>query len=384
MIKVAFLLQVSESWMGGLNYMKNLLYAIHTSENKEIEPLIFVPKGKGREISKDFEQYGRIIEVPFLKKRTISWFLWKISRKLTNSDFMVEVFLSKYKIKVYSHSGLIGLKNSKTINWIPDFQHIHLPNMFSEKEFKARNKLYYKISKNSNVVVLSSKDALQDYNKFNNNKLENGRVLQFVSQPGNYSETTKSEFEEILHKYKLPENFFFLPNQFWKHKNHITAFKALKLLKDKGINATIVCTGHLQDYRNKEHIETLLSYIEDNNIDVRLLGLIDYNDLILLMKYSIAVINPSLFEGWSSTVEECKSLGKNIILSNIPVHYEQSPEYSFYFNPLNENELASILEYHIINRDTIINNYNKEDFINNLKKRTNTYSLNYFSIINKL
>ena len=36
-----------------------------------------------------------------------------------------------------SHNKLFKFKNIKTINWIPDFQHIHLPQMFSKKEISA-------------------------------------------------------------------------------------------------------------------------------------------------------------------------------------------------------------------------------------------------------
>ena len=91
-------------------------------------------------------------------------------------------------------------------------------------------------------------------------------------------------------------------------------YKALTLLKEKGYDVTIVCTGDLKDYRHKNHYSQILEYINKNKINVKLLGLINYIEMILLMKYSIAVINPLYFEGWSSTVEECKSLGKNMIL----------------------------------------------------------------------
>ena len=43
------------------------------------------------------------------------------------------------------------------------------------------------------------------------------------------------------------------------------------------------------------------------------------------MYHSIALINPSKFEGRSSTVEQGKSMGEKIILSTIPVHKEQKP-----------------------------------------------------------
>lgn len=62
------------------------------------------------------------------------------------------------------------------------------------------------------------------------------------------------------------------------------------------------------------------------------------------MRNSISVINPSFFEGWNSTVEECKSIGKNIILSNLNVHLEQDPPGAIFFDPNNAEELADILD----------------------------------------
>jgi glycosyltransferase involved in cell wall biosynthesis len=42
------------------------------------------------------------------------------------------------------------------------------------------------------------------------------------------------------------------------------------------------------------------------------------------MRASTALINPSLFEGWSTTVEEAKSTGTPMILSDLGVHREQA------------------------------------------------------------
>ena len=61
-----------------------------------------------------------------------------------------------------------------------------------------------------------------------------------------------------------------------------------------------------------------------------MVGLVSYKDVFSLIKFSKAVINPSLFEGWSSTVEECKSVGKNMIISDLNVHKEQYPNATFF------------------------------------------------------
>lgn len=44
MIKVGFIGTVSEEWMGGLNYFKNLLFAIKSLSNKELQVYVFVGK----------------------------------------------------------------------------------------------------------------------------------------------------------------------------------------------------------------------------------------------------------------------------------------------------------------------------------------------------
>jgi glycosyltransferase involved in cell wall biosynthesis len=77
--------------------------------------------------------------------------------------------------------------------------------------------------------------------------------------------------------------------------------------------------------KDTTYVDGLLKFIEDKDLgrNNRILGLINYVDVLFLMRSCVAVLNPSRFEGWSSTVEEAKSMGKRLILSSIPVHREQ-------------------------------------------------------------
>jgi glycosyltransferase involved in cell wall biosynthesis len=63
-----------------------------------------------------------------------------------------------------------------------------------------------------------------------------------------------------------------------------------------------------------------------------------------LMVASQALLNPSLFEGWSTTVEEARALGVSMILSDIGVHREQAAEGAVYFDPLSADSLVEALE----------------------------------------
>jgi hypothetical protein len=55
------------------------------------------------------------------------------------------------------------------------------------------------------------------------------------------------------------------------------------------------------------------------------------------------LIQPSLFEGWSTVIEEARCMGKPMILSDFPVHLEQNPPKSKYFEKMSSKSLAPIM-----------------------------------------
>ena len=173
--------------------------------------------------------------------------------------------------------------------------------------------------------------------------------------------------------------YFFLPNQFWKHKNHIAVFKAI--LINKPNDYIIICSGETFDHRDPsgDHFNMLEDFIFSNQLSkyIKILGPIPYNDVISLMMNSVAVINPSLFEGWSSSVEEAKSIHKDIILSNIKVHLEQNPEFGHFFDPNNPKELSNQLLY-------VFKNRNKKNPSFSLEKETISFGNKALKIITDL
>jgi len=62
-----------------------------------------------------------------------------------------------------------------------------------------------------------------------------------------------------------------------------------------------------------------------------------------LLRVSAALINSSRFEGWSTTVEEAKSFGVPMILSDLDVHREQTAGMAMYFGTDDPTALADHL-----------------------------------------
>lgn len=230
------------------------------------------------------------------------------------------------------------------LHWIPDFQHLHLPHMFSEEEIEARNQGQRHVADQEGILLLSSRDALGDFRRFFPDARISPRVWSFVSlfSPGELAGPDPRA------AYGLPEKYLYLPNQFWAHKDHLTAFEALRLLRRDGPVIPLICTGLTNDYRHPGHMRRLEDYLAGHDLtgQVRILGLVPRRDQLQVFRHAAAVLQPSLFEGWSTTIEDSKALGKVLLLSDLDVHREQTADYplaSHIFRRADPGALAELL-----------------------------------------
>ena len=230
-----------------------------------------------------------------------------------------------------------------TVTWIPDFQHVHFPEMFSNDERTSRGSTISKVAATSDSVILISESAKEDYCALYHDYKDKARVFN----PLTYIDDAFYDMPVLptVAKYNLPDKFMFLPNQFWKHKNHAAVVKALKVLKDRGEPITVVCAGSSHDYRNPSHFSDLMNSVSTDGLRDQFIyiGLIPKNDVLALMRQSVCVINPSMFEGYGFTVDEARSIGKTVILSDLDPHKEQNPPSAHYFRYYEVEELARIM-----------------------------------------
>lgn len=349
-IHILFPINLDIKWMGGVNYYKNLFTAIKMLNEKSSDNilLIYINEPNDENLNQIFSNYASYTKKEVYKP--FKYYYKKFYKKLLGKEFQKEKYIKykKYdKFDITSHNQNDFIENVPALSWIPDFQHICLPEMFSKEEIVLRDEMFRKQIDNARLVILSSEDAKKDLEKFSPNDTVKARVLHFVADiaPEIYQKTDDIK-SYMIEKYNLPDKYFYVPNQFWKHKNHKVVFEAISELKKNGIDINVVFTGYSADYRHKQHFDNLMNYAKQNNIEdnIKILGLVESIEVYYLMRNCISIINPSLFEGWSTTVEEAKSIGKNIILSNINVHKEQNPPSAIYFDPYNAQELADILK----------------------------------------
>ncbi|MGV3706948.1 MAG: glycosyltransferase family 4 protein [Arcticibacter sp.] len=228
------------------------------------------------------------------------------------------------------------------IGYIPDLQHVHLPEFFERKEIEFRNSLFKRLLANSELVIVNSKDTKRDLIQYFGVSHEKVEAVPFL--PTQYSDTPVLK-DHIVNKYSIEQSHFFhIPNQLWVHKDHITAIRALSLLKATHPDVAIVCTGNTSDFRSPNHINVVKETIRQLALDdsIYILGFIDKEDMFSIMSSSLAVIQPTLFEGGpgGGAAYEAVANGIPVILSNIPINREVIGENVKYFMAGDSYDLA--------------------------------------------
>ena len=344
MIRVGFILaQRDNSWIGGTNYLANLFHAIKANPDSRIEPVLFVSPATSGEILRAFPEI-EIVRTSLTSGRSPKRLVAKMLEYGFGRNLILERLLRSHGVSLLSHAPPLGRRSKiPTIVWIPDFQHVRLPEFFSAKAIQKRNRNYLSVMDNATLVVLSSVDAQNDLRIFAPGSVSKSRVIHFVSGFGEGGAVIP--LNELKQRYCFQGKYFHLPNQYWRHKNHDVVISALIILRSRGCRPLILSTGHTSDFRYPGHFDELMAKARlwDVADSFRPLGVVPYEDLKALMYHSVAVINPSHFEGWSTTVEESKSMGKTILLSDIVVHREQAPARGIYFDPDSPEELASAI-----------------------------------------
>ncbi|MBS1917780.1 MAG: glycosyltransferase family 4 protein [Bacteroidetes bacterium] len=235
-------------------------------------------------------------------------------------------------------------KNVKRkIYWVPDLQEKHYPSFFTEEEILARNAFYNELAQNQDEVVFSSESSKQDFFHFFPDAKIKPHVIKFAVTHASFAHI---DFEEVRKKFALPSNYFICPNQFWVHKNHKVVVEAIAQLNVEGIAANVVFTGKEHDYRNPAYTDDIKKLAaESGHPDAfRFLGFIDRSEQLVIMQHATALIQPSLSEGWSTTIEDALSLEKWVICSDIPANKEQVHENVSFFEATNPIQLAEILK----------------------------------------
>jgi glycosyltransferase involved in cell wall biosynthesis len=246
------------------------------------------------------------------------------------------------------------LKNQKIpwIGYLYDYQHAYYPEFFSKEEIASRNIQFKRMLSEASHVIVNAKSVLDDIKKYNPEHQAKIICLPFSAAP-------KIKWLKLplikLDKYRIKDEYFIISNQFWQHKDHITAWHAFALVLKKYPNVQLVCTGETYDYRNPKHFKNLMELADQLKIahKILILGLINKDEQVGLIRSAIAMIQPSLFEGGpgGGAVYDAVSLGVPCIVSDIKVNRELKEPIVTFFKAGDQKSLAQVMLKKLYNKE---------------------------------
>ena len=336
-LRIAFTNIPRRLWAGGHNYQRNLFEVLNRHSPERVTPVLFAGTADDPEEIAALAGIGgvEIVRSPVFDHAATG--LARATDLARAIVFGVDApaaaeFKAARIDMVFESARFFGWRLPfPAIAWFPDFQHRLLPHLFSRSAYWRRDLGFRAQIASGRHIMLSSASALSDLKRFYPGNSNGVSVVRFATEPPAGLLSAKP-FDVIAH-HGLPQRYFYLPNQFWRHKNHQIVIDALDLLKGLGSDLVVAASGSTQDFRESGLFDSIMSQVRSRGLETNFkhLGMIPLDHVYALLRASMALINPSECEGWSTTVEEAKSFGVPMILSDIEVHREQTGGNARYF-----------------------------------------------------
>lgn len=378
-LRIAFANIPRGLWAGGYNYQRNLFEALHRYASGTVTPVLFAG------MADDAGEVAALAGIPAVEVVRSPVFDHPATGLAYPSDLAraiafgldgpaVAEFKTHKIDMVFESARFFGWRLPlPVIAWFPDFQHRLLPHLFSRSAYWRRDLGFRVQIASGRHIMLSSASALGDFRRFYSRASNGVSVVRFATEPPAGLLTTNPS--EVIASYGLPHRYFYLPNQFWRHKNHQVVVDALALLKRRGLDIVVAASGSSLDYREPGLFEAMMREVKERGLETnfRHLGMIPLDHVYALLRASMALINPSECEGWSTTVEEAKSFGVPMILSNLNVHREQTEEHARYFGIRDSEALADHMSQVAQSADPVA----IRDILPHLEERVKAFVLDF-------
>lgn len=338
-LRVGVVWDARTQWLGGWNYFLNTV-RVTRAFAPDMQFILFSSSDLAENFVRQAREAGAevILALPPFRRFTHPKIL--LGARHRNMGGV----LSRARIDlVFEMTNYLGPLPVPVVSWIPDAQHRLLPHLFSWRERLQRDLEFRQRLTRRTHVILSSQAALGHIQAFMPHPRARLHVVPFAVRPT--LAVDNAAIAQAQARHGLAPGYLYLPNQFWQHKNHALALEAFAQASKGDADMRLVLSGQALDSRDGNYPQKLAQILFAPMLAqrVKMLGVIPYPDLLALIAGSRALLNPSLFEGWSTTVEEAKALGARMILSDLPVHREQAQGKAIFFNPRSVDDAARAL-----------------------------------------
>ena len=190
--------------------------------------------------------------------------------------------------------------------------------------------------KAKNIVTFSQFSRLAIIEKYKTGEEKIDTVYPGVSE--NFKPIDESVKEQIKEKYTEGKEYFLYSGVIHPRKNLVMLLKAFSFFKKRQkSNMQLVITG--QDDGSYEEFTTGLKTFKFRD-EVKLLGPLPQEELILITAAAYAFVYPSLYEDFALPPLQAMQCGVPVIASNTGALPEICDEAALYANPSDFNDIA--------------------------------------------
>ena len=220
----------------------------------------------------------------------------------------------------------LGAESIPRVGYLFDFQHRQMPELFSKRTRRNRDRRFARLAADTDAVIVYAKATANDATRFLG--LSPERIMTLPYAPHAHSWWFDLDPADARARHGIGTHYLMVSNHFWKHKDHATALLAFALLRDQrpDLDLQLVLTGDPIDHRDPRHYGSLLDLSKELGVagHAHFLGLVPKQDQLALLRGSLALLQPTLFEGGpgGGAVYEAIGLGVPSVVSDIPVNLE--------------------------------------------------------------
>jgi len=198
----------------------------------------------------------------------------------------------------------------RAITILHDFAFKYFPECYSSLEKYLQEKTVHTAIKKAEKIIVSSEANKQDLIKFYNCPVQEIVVIPFgLGNPN-------SKIEEASEIAKLKVPFFLTVGRLEKRKNTLNIIKAFNIFKEQTNSSAKLVLAGKPGYGAKEIENEIIA--SKYKSDIIKLGFVSEGNLNFLYAKALALIYPSLYEGFGFPALEAMQKSTPVLTSNVP------------------------------------------------------------------
>ncbi|MDR2157986.1 MAG: glycosyltransferase family 4 protein [Holosporaceae bacterium] len=231
------------------------------------------------------------------------------------------------------------------VSLIHDLAYLDLPQYWLPDMIEWRKIVSNLIIQSSKKIITISEFSKQKIiNSYRVNKDQIAVIATRLARRISHSNLNADFANSILKKYGLDKrNYFIYPSSLWNHKNHLRLWTSFaKFSSSSGLNLKLAIVGKFQAKDSSDYFKNILK--KKGLLDkVILTNFVPDNELKVLLANALALVFPSLYEGFGMPVIEAMTEGVPVICSNAGSLPEVAGDAALFFNPTNVEEMTAAM-----------------------------------------